>query len=366
MKLRSLLLTFLIGIFFSQPAVAGTTVYFTNPYQPCFASGLLAIPVEVEMMAQATSGFLDAAEESINQKFEEGFRALVSGQKQYASTFEQLLVEYMDTQDHLLREQIKAEEDFDREETFGPLAQPLGAELAPVMADSAFSGWESSQDVTKMVSSYSSDRQGSYKTRSQADGVLYDQMDLTSISPEKMFPVDGTITEDDMVASLALEALKLDPSPTLALPQGASPQAAAAYNKAAFLKNAYLAAPLNVVAEQVAYKSPSIETANWQEMTQIALGKTLPEKISPKEFLDLQIDSRINSATWNEKITNTYPAGLLRERLLLKSFQLELARRQDALLFSIVTMLEQKNARDTTKELSPKLNAARNRALSKE
>ena len=332
----------------------------------CNSSGMIASTDDLTEVQDSFSEDISDMQDSINDTLEEGFKALRSGQKTMTSSLESLIVEMMDTQDHLLREQIQAEGNLRREENFGALAQPTGACANTSMAANSYLGLQQTKLLTSKIATAIQGIQGKHPNRNAAHAEMYEGMTMETATPEKMFPESGTFEEEDLAGALSLTSLIVDPNPTLKLPDGATPVKAAEYNRNRFLKNAYLATPQQVLSERLAYRSPVISTEDWKENALTALGEELPEKISPQQLLDLQVDSRLNSATWMNRITQLYEPGLLREGLVMQSIELDIARRQLSMIEHIATMLAQKTAREINDEYTPKLDGAASRAMTKE
>lgn len=358
-----LLLIALISSFslFSVP-IASAGVMVTGS---CTSTGPLAGVEDVANAASTLSQSIATLgknvvlmQNNITFSLKKGFMALKSGQQKSDSILEKLLMELMDTQENIVREEIKAAGEIQKEETFGVLSQTLGACEATSMAASADAGEIEAKILTGYIATEIHDQQGQYETRTMAINKMYSDMTMNTSSPEVLYPVSGTYSEEDLAGAMKLTTLLIDPTPALKVPEGATPVAAAEINKNILLKNGYLATPQYVVANRLSFRAPVISTEGWSDTALISLGEELPEKISLNQYLDLEVRKRTNSPVWQDRITNTLTPGLLKEGLLMQSLELGIAKRQLDHLEALATMVAQQVSRNVRAEYNPLLNAA--------
>lgn len=344
-----------------------------DPKSPCWGVGVNATPIELKSFEKTTdelldgvSKQLDAADKAIGYFEDLNIKSVVEGQSATFSMVEALFLEIMETSEHYSKEQAIAELEIQKELTFGPLSQAYGADVATIMASNVQTGNQTTKELTVLIAEDIEGQQGTYKSRVSADAEQYSGLTMAYSSPEKMYPITGTISEEDLPSAKKMISLLIDPSPTLALPENSSPAKAVEFNRNLLFKKGYLATPLKVEAERLAFLAPTTETASWKSLYEESLGETIPEKISTKQFIDLQVRTRTNNPVWQDRITNTVPVGLWKERILLRALQLEIARRQDVLLTDLLTMLEFQHSRNIKKTIDPALNEARSAALVKQ
>ena len=306
------------------------------------------------------------ASADIGQTIENGFKALKGGQKKISSELETLFTEVEDTDDHLLREQIRVESDLKREKTFGTLAQPSNACTAPSLSANSYAAKIAGTTLSRKVSDIFHDIQGSFSNRSIATGSLFEDMTWADAKPEKTNPENDTYAEEDIKAAVKLAALTIDPAPTLALPAEASTSQAAEYNRLFFLKNAKLAFPQEFAAEGIIDKSPLVVTENWKEEILTSTGEELPEKISRRELLNLMVKSRFNNMNWIARLNEMYGPGLLREDLILESVLAEYEKRKIEMLEKIAVLSALQSSEEVGKMFNAPLNSVRKDAMVKE
>lgn len=161
------------------------------------------------------------------------------------------------------------------------------------------------------------------------------------------FPLDGTLTPQQMSTAVAWSNAVTAPDPLPALPAGGgNTPAAMRYNAAARVDAARLSVPQQTLGMITALHAPTISTGTWADDTWSAMtgsSKTKPPgeingTISDSALIRLQVNARYANPGWQIALAQKNSVGVLREiaevealRAHIDYLRLRLAERRTAM-----------------------------------
>ncbi len=319
----------------------------------------LFIFIVILLMGFAAPAF---ALSSASDSLDDGFEALSLGQTKADKSSEALIIEMADTNEHILQEKILAEGRIANEVNFGALSQPTGACTSPARASSVDNGEVQKKELTALIAKENHDLQGKHLTVTAAQKSMYTGVTIESVSVAKLFPKSRTCNEEDLSAAQKMQALLIDPTPTLALPEGADPVASAEYNRLLLLKNAQLASVQQDFAERLAALAPTVSTTQWGDSTTAITGEPLPETISIQQAMDLFIEERQANPGWVDRNQEVFSPALIKEDLMMQAVLLKYNQNKMALLEKITNLIALNEAQKVQGSTKNTFDRAQNKA----
>lgn len=158
---------------------------------------------------------------------------------------------------------------------------------------------------------------------------------LDVINAGNIFPLDGTLTMDELEAGSALSNFILhpNPAPTISTGQLATP-AGEKYELLRQVKLIRLGPSQKAMGSLISSKAPVYSAQDWAEQLYVATGMTgTPDtvkdgKLSQSSVLDTQIRSRYANPNYLIDMHRKPENGLIRELLAVKAVKLEVLRKR--------------------------------------
>ncbi len=273
--------------------------------------------------------------------------------KSESATIVRAIISLKENNAAMIKGQATAQEATKTEDLYGKAAQPSGLCGASSLGAGVQLGAQASRQVHQAMRG----KQLEHSNRPDAKPVEYLGRVLDEGHPteqemvDSLFPAEGTLTDEQL--SQAHETIKTlaNPRPlpvvTDAQKETASGQT---YEAARKIHEGRLAAAIESLNSHVVFHAPTLpdDVAAWaRSQWQEAGGSGTPPglvngKMSEAGLFKLLSQMRLGNPNWFNQVTSATEAGLLRELVMMQAIQLELTRKNNALLDSlnVVTALD--------------------------
>ena len=273
--------------------------------------------------------------------------------KSESATIVRAIISLKESNAAMIKGQAVAGQATRSEDLYGKAAQPSGLCGATSLGAGVQLGAQASRQVHQTMRGKQlehSNRTGA-RPLEYLDRVLQDDHPTEQEMTDALFPLQETLT-DDQVAQ-AHETIKSlsnpRPLPVVTDAQKSTPSGQT-YAAARKIHEGRVAAVMESLNNHVVYHAPSLpdDVASWaQNQWKEAGGSGTPPglvngKMSEAGLFKLLSQMRLGNPNWFNQVTSATEAGLLRELVMMQAIQLELTRKNNALLDSlnVVTALD--------------------------
>ncbi len=266
-----------------------------------------------------------------------------------SATIVRAIVALKESNAAILKGQSVATEAIRTEDMYGQAAQPSGLCGASSLGAGIQLGVHAGQDVQSTMR----EKQHAHGNTENAIPIDYLLRILEDDHPkeedmaEAFFPLQSTLTEDQVV--IAHEAIKTlvnpRPMPVVTAEQKETPSGQT-YAAARIVHEGRMTTLMDTLNAHVVYHAPTLpdDVATWAQEQWAEAGGSDPvpglvdSKLSEAGLYKLLSQMRVGNPNWFAQIASATEAGLLRELVLIQSFQFELTRKNTELLDRIAFM----------------------------
>ena len=341
--MKKLLLAFLLVAFPAHAWASGCD---------CGSVSSIVMMAKMETI-QTVNANTSAEAASIRSEILTAAQNIIGTIKSESATIVRAIVGLKESNAAMIKGQSVAGEAMKTEDLYGRASQPAGLCGASALG----AGVQLSAQASKQVQKTMRDKQIDYSNTEKAkpveflDRVLDDSHPKTKETVDALFPVQDTLTEDQVAQ--AHESIKTlanpRPLPVATAAQKSTPSGQT-YAAAKTIHEGRLAAVMETLNSHVVYHAPTLpdDVTSWaQNQWSEAGGSGTPPgivngKLSEAGLYKLLTQMRIGNPNWFNQITGATEAGLLREMVVMQAFQLELTRKNNEFLdrLSVIASLD--------------------------
>ncbi len=310
----------------------------------CGCGSVQAIVTAAKMETiQAVNAHTAAEAQAVRSEILLAAQNIIGTVKAESATLVRAIIALKESNAAAIKGQAAADEALRTEDMYGKAAQPAGlcgsSSLGAGIQLAAQAGQQIHTTMRQKQFEYA-DREGA-KPVEFLNRILADEHPTEKAIVDALFPVQGTLTEDQVVE--AHESIKTlanpRPLPVVTDAQEATP-AGQTYAAARKIHEGRLASVMENLNSHVVYHAPTLpeDVTAWavNQWTEAGGSGTPPGivegKLSEAGLYKLLSQMRVGNPNWFSQVATATDAGLLRELVLMQAFQMELTRKNTELL----------------------------------